>query len=507
MKFWKAIRCLIAGATTLVGSAQTVDAPLPPWPAAKAMQWYAQQPWLVGCNFLPSTAVNDIEMWQRDTFDAATIDRELGWAQDLGFNSVRVFINYVVWESDSAGLKQTFAQFLSLAAKHRIRVMPILFDDCFKPEPKAGRQDDPIPGEHNSQWVCSPGQSKVSDPSTWGGLEKYVRDMVGTFGQDERIVCWDLYNEPTRSLALVEATFRWARATKPVQPLTTCVYGEPKMQQRIQELSDVISFHNYAPLPSLQTDIAKYQALGRPVLCTEWMARTTGSRIESHLPYFKAQRVGCWNWGLVAGRTQTYFPWGSPKGAPEPKVWHHDLFRPDGTSYRKREILFIKTVTGRLPADALPPRKPLVTSAEGAPVAWRYTFEKPASDWFRREFADAAWLSGMAPFGREEPPINRKPRTVWTGADIWMRRECEWPAGKYTDVALRLHHDEDTEVYINGVLAVKAGGYNAGYEEYELGPEAQAALKPGRNLIAVHCHQTVGGQYLDLGIEATETQR
>lgn len=116
---------------------------------------------------------------------------------------------------------------------------------------------------------------------------------------------------------------------------------------------------------------------------------------------------------------------------------------------------------------------------------------------------DAAWKPGEAPFGTEEPPFARKPNTVWTSADIWLRREFEMPAGKFTDLALLLHHDEDTEVYINGVLAVQASGFNAAYESCDITPKAKAALKPGKNFMAAHCRQTTSGQYIDLGLEAS----
>lgn len=181
------------------------------WPAAKASHWYDVQPWLVGCNFLPSTAVNDVEMWQAESFDPKTIDRELGWAQDLGYNTVRVFINYVVWKVDAEGLKKRIERFLTIADRHHIRAMVILLDDCFKQDPKLGKQLEPEPGVHNSQWVASPGQRIVKDAAAWGDLESYVKDLVQSFAHDRRIVVWDLYNEPTQSLPLVEAVFRWAR--------------------------------------------------------------------------------------------------------------------------------------------------------------------------------------------------------------------------------------------------------------------------------------------------------
>ena len=287
------------------------------WPAEKARAWYRRQPWLVGCNFLPSTAVNDVEMWQPETFDPQTIDRELGWARELGFNTVRVFVNYAVWEADAAALKNNMERFLAIAHKHGISTLVILFDDCFKPEPRVGKQDAPEPGVHNSQWVQSPGVKRCGDRAAWPKLEQYVKEMVGAFASDKRVLAWELYNEPTQSLPLVEAAFRWAREAKPSQPVTATIYGNDEMRRRIIELSDVLCFHNYGPLPGLKEEVARWLAQGRPVFCTEWMARPGGSRFETHLPFFKQNKLACWNWGLVAGRTQTIFPWGSPKGAPE----------------------------------------------------------------------------------------------------------------------------------------------------------------------------------------------
>jgi hypothetical protein len=316
-----------------------------PWTPERAWTWYNSQPWLVGCNFLPSTAVNDVEMWQKKSFDAKTIDRELGWAQELGFNTVRVFVNYVVWDADAAALKETMRRFLAMADQHGISTLVILFDDCFKPEPAVGKQPDPEPGVHNSQWVQSPGVKRREDRAAWPRLEEYVKDIVGTFASDRRVLAWELYNEPTASLPLVEAAFKWARAARPLQPLTTTIYGTPEMRERIIELSDVLCFHNYGPLPGVKAEIQSLLGHGRPVFCTEWMARDGGSRFETHLPFFKEKRIACWSWGLVAGRTQTFFPWGSPKGAPEPALWHHDILRTDGTPFDAREVQFIKVMS------------------------------------------------------------------------------------------------------------------------------------------------------------------
>jgi len=343
---------LITHGSSIAQAAESAS--MQPWPTDKAWTWYGQHPWLVGCNFVPSTAVNDIEMWQKESFDPVTIDRELGWAQALGFNTVRIFLNEVVWEADPEGLKARLGQFLGLADKHHIITLVILFDDCFGPNPQVGKQPDPVPRLHNSRWVQSPGAARRDDRAAWPKLEKYVKDIVGSFGNDQRVLAWEVYNEPTQSLPLVEAAFQWAREAKPSQPITATVFGTPAMEERIKELSDVISFHNYRPLSELKDKVSILLPTHRPLLCTEWMSRGLGSLLEINLPYFKAQNIACWSWGLVVGRTQTNFPWGKPIAESEPHPWFHDLLHRDGTPYSEREVAAIRNATGVSNSPALP---------------------------------------------------------------------------------------------------------------------------------------------------------
>ncbi|MBE7500166.1 MAG: glycoside hydrolase family 127 protein [Verrucomicrobiales bacterium] len=349
------------------------------WTPERAQTWYESRPWMVGCNFLPSTAVNDIEMWEPATFDAATIDRELGWARALGFNTVRVFLNFVVWQADAEGLKTRFTEFLDMAGRHGIGVMPILFDDCnFAGRvAAAGPQPDPVPGVHNSQWVSSPPLAMVTNRAAWPVLERYVKDMVGTFGQDDRVWVWDLYNEPgasglgDQSQPLMEATFAWARAAKPGQPLTigAWVDFEHPFTRRMMELSDVVSFHGYDAPSGIEAKLALCGTYRRPVLCTEYLVRRDGNTFENLLPLFRDRRIGCWNWGLVAGRTQTYFPWGSPKDAPEPARWQHDLFRRDGTPYDTQELAFVKATIAAAASPASRANLALVATASTSYVS------------------------------------------------------------------------------------------------------------------------------------------
>jgi len=324
------------------------------WSEEKAWAWYAAQTWLVGCNFIPSTAINQLEMWQAETFDPATIDKELKWASEMGFNTVRVYLHDLAWEVDAAGFKKRVDQFLSIAERHGIRSVLVIFDDCWNANPKPGKQPEPQTGIHNSGWLQSPGRDVVNSPESWPRLERYLKDIISTFAKDKRVVMWDLYNEPgnekqgAKSLPLLMKTFQWAREVDPTQPLSAGIWFENKELNDFQETaSDIITFHNYRGLESLTAQISKLKRHGRPVVCTEWLLRGK-SDVATHLPIFKKERVGCYNWGLVAGKTQTIYPWGSPKDAPEPKVWFHDLLRKDGTPYNADETAIIKQLTGRL---------------------------------------------------------------------------------------------------------------------------------------------------------------
>lgn len=322
------------------------------WTAEKANAWYAGLPWLVGCNFIPSTAINQLEMWQETTFDPETIARELGWAHDLGMNTVRVYLHDLLWLHDAAGFKQRIDRYLSIANSIGMRTLFTIFDDCWNNNPEIGNQPAPLQGVHNSGWVQSPGERVVLDPSQWGRLEAYVKDIVGTFGNDPRVLFWDVYNEPgnrnmgSRSLPLVKKAFDWARAAKPTQPLSCGVwYLNDELNSFQLSASDVITFHCYETPEVLKQVIAYLQTLGRPLICTEYMARTRGSLFETTLPIFKEARVGCYNWGLVAGKTNTIYQWDTPFTGNEPELWFHDIFRADGSAYKPDEVAFIRSVT------------------------------------------------------------------------------------------------------------------------------------------------------------------
>ena len=325
----------------------------PRWSVEKANQWYGQQPWLIGANFIPSTAINQLEMWQAETFDPETIDRELGYAEKIGMNVMRVFLHNLPYEQDPNGFTKRINEFLAIADKHHIKTIFVLFDSCWNDNPKPGKQPAPKPGIHNSGWVRAPGSLRMFDSRTWGGLEKYTTDLLKRFGNDGRVLAWDLFNEPSNSgymdavLPLLRASFAWARAANPLQPLTVGYWNDHALSnQVIFENSDILTFHNYDTAEKLEAQIKDFQRIKRPMICTEYMARTRGSLFKTSLPVFKKYHVGAINWGLVKGKTNTIFAWDNPlPNVDEPPVWFHDIFRPDGTVFSQEEADFIKSIS------------------------------------------------------------------------------------------------------------------------------------------------------------------
>jgi len=345
------------------------------WTPERAQAWYNQQPWLVGSNYIPDDAINQLEMWQAETFDPAQIDKELGWAQGMGMNTMRVFLHDLLWQQDAAGFKKRLDQFLEIAARHQIRPLFVLFDSCWDPHPKLGPQHPPIPGVHNSGWVQSPGSPALGDPAQESRLRAYVTGVVGAFARDPRVLGWDVWNEPSNTNegsysdlepknkeALVEKmlpkVFAWAREANPSQPLTSGLwdvdYEEGAALTKTQQIqfdnSDVVSFHNYGWPENFEKEVLFLQKFNRPLICTEYMARSAGSTFDTVLPLAKKYKVAAINWGFVAGKTQTYYPWDSwrhPYILDQPAVWFHEVLHADGKPYREAEVQLIRQLTGR----------------------------------------------------------------------------------------------------------------------------------------------------------------
>ena len=324
------------------------------WSQEKAHEWYEQWGWLRGADFLPSTAINQLEMWQAETFDTATINRELGWAADIGMNSMRVYLHHLAWEIDPDGFKNRMEQYLSIAEKHNISTLFVFFDDCWNPTYRAGKQPDPKPGIHNSGWVRDPGDLLAADTTLFTTLEKYVKDVLTHFSDDNRILLWDLYNEPgnsgygNKSLPLLKKVFRWSREVDPSQPLSVGVWDKRLTDLGKYQLdhSDAITYHNYSDRETHQQWIDSLRSFGRPLICTEYMARTRNSLFKDIMPLLKDENIGAYNWGLVAGKSNTIYAWDKPMpDGKEPKIWFHDIFRKDGRPYDASEVRLIKELT------------------------------------------------------------------------------------------------------------------------------------------------------------------
>ena len=361
--------------SVIVLLALTVAAQRAKWSEQQARDWYAQQPWLIGSNYNPASAINQLEMWQADSFDPKRIDLELGWAASLGMNTMRVYLHDLLWQQDPEGFKRRLDQFLTIATKHKIKTIFVLFDSVWDPDPKTGKQRAPKPGVHNSGWVQSPSRTTLQNPAEYSRLEAYVKGVVGAFARDQRILAWDIWNEPDNEnpgsynqvepknkvelvLALLPRAFAWAREAQAQQPLTSGVWkGDwstpekmtPMDRLQIEE-SDVITFHNYDSPTELEKRINWLKRYNRPMICTEYMARGNGSFFFGSLLVGKVHNVGMINWGLVQGKTQTHLPWDSwqrPYTDREPSVWFHEVFRNDGTPYLAEEVTFIKRMTGK----------------------------------------------------------------------------------------------------------------------------------------------------------------
>jgi len=361
------------------------------WSKERINKWYAEQPWFVGCNYIPANAINQIEMWQKSTFDSEIIKKELDLAQSIGFNFLRVYLHDLVWANDEQGFYNRIDQFLSICDERGISVSFVFFDDCHHPLGKLGPQPLPVPEYHNSGWLNSPTRDigrAYSDgtvsPKDAARLKGYVQGTMKHFKNDPRIAYWELYNEPGRGRGLegdmastkIKNTFgdksakllldawKWAREVNPSQPMnSTAEGGVGKKNYKISHMnSDLGSFHNYSGPRGFERTAKRYAKSGRPAMCTEYLARPHNT-FQKILPILKKYKIGAVNWGFVAGKTGCVYDWKSRVGKdldklradgnvvkdykkmPLPKTWFHEIFKPDHTPYDQAEIDFIKQIT------------------------------------------------------------------------------------------------------------------------------------------------------------------
>ncbi|MDG2147498.1 MAG: cellulase family glycosylhydrolase [Flavobacteriaceae bacterium] len=350
------------------------------WSEERASEWKQENGWMVGTNFNPSTSINQLEFWQEDTYDPETIERELEWSAELGMNLHRVYLHNLLWDQDSLGFLKRVENYLGIADSKGIKALFVLLDDCWHPVPKLGKQPDPLPFIHNSGWVQAPGSAILGDSLRHQEIKNYIKGVMSHFADDKRIVGWDLYNEPGNAtpfdprypdrgpevkdkdiytLSLLKKSFKWAREVNPSQPITTSVWkesGADKDWSKLDSLSDlsrftlsnsdVISFHTYGNIEEMRLRIDQLEKFNRPILCTEYLARGQGSTFQAMLPLLKEKQISAINWGFVAGKTNTVFPWSSWQEDFDslPKIWHHDIYLSDKTPYDQNEIDFLKEI-------------------------------------------------------------------------------------------------------------------------------------------------------------------
>jgi len=351
MHIKRSILTLALAAATLTGVQAQSKQVGQVWSPAKAKAWYAKYKWISGSDYITSTAVNQLEMWQANTFDPKTIDKELGWAESIGFNTMRVFLHSVAYGADPAGFKKRMNEYLAISSKHHIMTLFVFFDDCWNPNPKPGKQPEPKTGVHNSGWMQDPGVVQVTDPKEFARLEKYEKDILRTFAHDKRILLWDLYNEPgnskkgNASYELLTKVFAWAREVNPDQPISAGIWRWDFEKLNAFQIthSDIITYHDYEDEKLHLRVVQLLKTHDKPLICTEYMARTRGSLFSNIMPMLKKENVGAINWGLVEGKTNTKYAWDSPMpNGGEPKLWFHEVFRKDGTPYKQDEADLIK---------------------------------------------------------------------------------------------------------------------------------------------------------------------
>jgi hypothetical protein len=370
------------------------------WTEEKAWEWFDKQPWLVETNFISSSAINQLEFWQEETFDPELIDKELGLSASIGMNTHRVFLHDLLWQQDSIGFMSRIDKFLEISHKYGIKILFVFFDDVWHPLPKLGKQPEPIPNVHNSGWVQSPGAKILYDSLSHYKLESYVKGVIGKFANDDRVLGWDLYNEPGQkgiashniskeraielykkigieindsnyskhnlnqidpkeikqklTLSLLKKTVKWAREVNPSQPLTIGIYewdikwdninNLSELNRFILNSSDIISFHSYGSKNEVVMRVKQLKNYRRPLLCTEYIAREYENTFQNVLPIFGDNKIGAYNWGLVSGKTNTIYPWKSWDSTytSPPMKWHHDIFYQNGKPFSTEETEFIK---------------------------------------------------------------------------------------------------------------------------------------------------------------------
>lgn len=349
------------------------------WTLSQANEWYKKLGWMRGCNFNGSDCANRPDMFQKykSGEKLATADKELALCGEIGFNSVRLWADFETYYQEPESYMEIFDKYIGLCAKHGLKVMVVLTHeehlsrgDKFVPK-KLGEQPMAL-GYHQNFYPLTD-EEKAKKPyhyaeyaETKDKFWEMIRRTVRRYANDERVFCWNVYNEPGNRLTSEQATailkelFEVVRAEDPVQPLTADIWrgvdddGNPTTEEErlALELSDVISFHHYVSYEKMVKTISCLKKTGRPVFCTEWLHRIMHNNVFEMYPLFYVTDVGNYCWGFVAGKMQTYEPWElfweKQQNGEADKYdftkWQHDLFRPNLRPYDPKEIDLIKRI-------------------------------------------------------------------------------------------------------------------------------------------------------------------
>jgi len=322
------------------------------WDEQRIWTWFESIGTVKGVNYIPRTAVNSVEMWMEDSFDPETIDEELNWAQDIGYTCIRVQLQFKVWQQDSESFIDRVDELLKIAQRNGLRVTLVLFDDLniAGQSPQVGPQPEPVPGVYNGRWVPSPSAKAVTDRSQWPALEQYVKDVMGKFKRDSRVLYWDLYNTAgnnglkEETLPLMDQTFNWARSVNASQPLAVAPWREfnSAMAARKLERSDLVTFQSFDNVESIEARLLLLQRYQRPIICSDWLMRQVGNDFEQILPLFSIYQVGWFNQGLVSGKTQMQLQQTQYRSEKDPDLWQQDVLHEDGSPYNRTEVELIQ---------------------------------------------------------------------------------------------------------------------------------------------------------------------
>lgn len=345
------------------------------WSKERAWAWYDAQPWIRGYCTYPSNCVNRIAMWQEHRHDEvmAQLDYEFALAAETGFNAVRAIVQFDVWLYQHDSFMRNLEDYISVADKHGQKVMLVIGNDCTVAK---SRWKPPVFGEQRVDWgyhsgikggqhagdYREPGYMLADDGELLPRFYEMIDEIAAAYAKDTRVQIWDVWNEignsnrGVMSVEMMKRAFEIIRSHEPVQPLTACVWrsreamhGEFSAEELAAlELSDIISFHCYMSFPDTVAMIEVLKSrFGRPMVCTEWLHRIEHNEVEQIFPLFYLEKIGSYHWGLVAGYSQTYEPWGRYyNDMDNPRYdlskWQHDIFRFNGKPYDAAEIRVFK---------------------------------------------------------------------------------------------------------------------------------------------------------------------